>query len=347
MTDKSCNADVNLPQSANIDLLVDETFAARATEGANIVDISAEDLPLHESGGLWTECPGNVVPSSGWERHCYNRASETLSESFPIIDDFASIGGTTVDLCAQDECVARASLFRSHSLDSGMRDPFSKERRELDTKATHLENSSSPETYCRPESDGVQSPYFVSTAVNARRVTLETPAPPLDEFERTGTYVNLALSSAKPREIPSSPGDESVLSEVDEMVAAAVPYQSLLSRPHHSKSLDSQGNNFAIEPSASSRSFLRSGGTVASAATPFQNNFNPIQRHSNRPSSRTGCQLKIYDALVQADLASSMEKRLATSFVLKKESRNRITSYFGYHSVASESMGDDGDFLGL
>lgn len=350
VTHTSCNAKVNVdvPQSTDIDLLVDETFSARATEAANIAEIGAENPPFHESGGLWTEVSSNVVTSSDSEGHCYNPASETLSESFSNIDDSARFGVEILDLCEQDECIAPPLLFRSHSLSSGVSDSFSQARRELTTKVSHVENTSSHEVYCLPECDGVQSPYFVSSSVNARRVTLETPAPPLDEFECTGTYVNLALSSVKRREKPSSPGDESVLSEVDEMVAAAIPYQSVLSRPRHSTCLDLHGDDVAIETPSNSRSFLRSGGTMlASTATPFQNNFNPIQRHSSRPSSRTGKQMKIYDALVQADLASSMEKRLAKSFVQKKDSKNRITSYFGYQSVVAESMGDDGNFMGL
>ncbi|KAI2500163.1 Xeroderma pigmentosum G N-region [Fragilaria crotonensis] len=324
VTHTSCNAkaNVDVPQSTDIDLLVDETFSARATEAANIAEIGAENPPFHESSGLWTEVSSNVVTSSDSEGIVTILQAKHFRNRFRILMILRDSGGVS--------------------------DSFSHARRELTAKVSHVENTSSHEVYCLPECDGVQSPYFVSSSVNARRVTLETPAPSLDEFECTGTYVNLALSSVKRREKPSSPGDESVLSEVDEMVAAAIPYQSVLSRPRHSTCLDLHGDDVAIETPSNSRSFLRSGGTIlASTATPFQNNFNPIQRHSSRPSSRTSKQMKIYDALVQADLASSMEKRLAKSFVQKKDSKNRITSYFGYPSVVAESMGDDGNFMGL
>jgi hypothetical protein len=57
----------------------------------------------------------------------------------------------------------------------------------------------------------------------------------LGEFEHTGTYVNLELSSTKPKGKGTSPGCDSVLlKQVDEMEAAAILYQPPTAKFPHS-----------------------------------------------------------------------------------------------------------------
>ena len=303
----------------------------RTTMNARRVTLESPDLPLDE-----LECTGTYVN--------LELSSVKWQDKPSSPGDLSEVG-----MCEGGASDVLSSFFKSDSLVGDRCDSLLLQQdSEFGTRVPCPERESSHEFYSLPEGDCVQSRYFVRTAVNPRRVTLATPEQPRDEFESTGTYVNLELSSVKRQDKPSSPGDQSVLSEVDEMLAAAIPLQSSIPWSQQPKYTASHEIDFVSDgASTGSRSFQRRVGALASTSTPFQNNFNPIQRHSSRPSSRTGFQSNRYGVLAKANVAQSLGKRIAKSFIQKTESKNRITSYFGYQSVVADSIGDDGNFLGL
>jgi hypothetical protein len=73
------------------------------------------------------------------------------------------------------------------------------------------------------DEDNSRSKHFRRHKSNIRRVTLETPDRYLRDFEKVGTYVNLSHSALKSEVKLDSPGGDSVISEVDEMLSAAFP----------------------------------------------------------------------------------------------------------------------------
>ena len=244
------------------------------------------------------------------------------------------------DVGEPDERTAKPSFFKSNSLTRATYDSISPEQDEfgLQTSASFYQ------TFDQPDDDGVESKYFARSGMNARRVTLESPEPPLNDFEHTGTYVNLESSPKTPHGKPASPGGDSVISEVDEFEAqfeaATIPYKPTTATSRYSRR--TSGNEIGLTsetPIQSTFSRRSIGSSAMSNSTPFQNNFNPIQRHgSSRPRSRN--QPTLFDVWDQNSVASSMKSRAQP-----RKQKNRITSYFGYQSVVAER--DDGDFLGL
>lgn len=207
------------------------------------------------------------------------------------------------------------------------------------------------QTYIEPNDECcLQSKHFSRSGMNLRRVTLDSPEPPLGEFEHTGVYVNLELSTTKPQpQKLTSPGCDSVLSEVDEMEAAAIPYQPPTVRCPHSTRTKGNDVNANIESRAGAApSFsIRRDTRAASCYTPYQNNFNPILRHADRPRSRSKNQPTLFDIWDQNSVVSSIDAKIKQISNRAKSSTNQITSYFGYQSVVEEPVGDDDYFLGL
>jgi exonuclease-1 len=267
-----------------------------------------------------------IQMDTGFDRHAKSRAVEMEIEN--IVEPVKT----------------SSSFYRSNSLERNVHRPNT-----ISLTPQH-EDEFAPQTTQAPRrteldfiaTDGLESSKYFARAP-ARRVTLESPESPLNDFENVGTYVNLG-SSSKKQHLLKSPGDDSVLSELGEFQS------SQLLRRSFENEIDLTSDtapSFARFPSNSGRR------SFDSNSTPFQNNFNSIhqtQHNRSRPSSsRSRNQPTLFDSWSNTRPSTTSNRSTRTLATFRpKPLRNKITHHFGYQSVLDESrIGDDDDFMGL
>jgi 5'-3' exonuclease len=176
------------------------------------------------------------------------------------------------------------------------------------------------------------SKYFArSSGEEARRVTLESP--PQEHMNYSESFSNYGGIGSYSRQKLfrstrlSSPGDDSVISEVEDFQASLFSNQG---KPAQNRS--------SSEPSS-----LKYGDSVdRPTSSLFQSYYASSLPASGRPNSRSGNQASLFDAWSNAS-TSSFSSGLGKTRVRPSRplSRNSITNFFGYKSVVEEKHDDD------
>jgi 5'-3' exonuclease len=189
------------------------------------------------------------------------------------------------------------------------------------------------------DEDCARSKYFRRHIPNLRRVTLETPDYYLNDLEKLGTHAYPTHSAVKSEVEVDSPGGDSVISEVDEMLAAAIPYQRITKDSRHFKNVkfgtcESRLLDFEEVPETE---------LFYSSMTPFCSN------------SKTVNDFKKYSSLTcnrKPELPSSWIPYTESISRDQKNSRfqknyKEPTSTYIYNSAITKEYPDDDSFLGL